>query len=335
MTDTATETGPLSFEQAVALATPQRDPEPTAETAPEAPIEAAEEPNQSEAEATPAEDDASEPAEAGDGDEEAQADEPEAPEVDPPAWWTAEQKARFKELPSDLQAVVQEQERNRERIVSEAKERAAQAEKTAQKELEGVQKLTEHLATFLTDAVQTFQSRWGAEEPDWGQVAEQYGADEAFKLKAQYDREQKTLAQTAQAAQKAQMVAHEATLKQQWEALATVEPELAPDVKDPTQGAEKRQAVIKHLEGRGVPRDAIPHISAVEMSIAYDAMRWRESVAKLKAAPPPKPAAPPPRTPVRPAASAPAPNPTKQALGRFHAKPDVDNAVALLLASKR
>ena len=46
-----------------------------------------------------------------------------------------------------------------------------------------------------------------------------------------------------------------------------------------------------------VTKDALQHISAVEMGIAYDAMRWREAQTALKAAPKPKPAAPAPKAP--------------------------------------
>lgn len=337
------DTGPLSAEQAIATLVQQYEEPAEAE----APIAAAEpavsdaEPEEqgSEAAATTAEDDASEAAEPGDGVEEAETDEPDAPEVEPPAWWTAEHKARFRELPSDLQAVVREQETTRERLVSEAKERAANAEKSRDEELKGVRTLAEQLNAFLPEAIQTFRNQWGAKEPDWAALSEQVGADEAFKLKARYDSEQKQITQLAQANQAAQVEAHRAFLQAEFKALAEIAPDLAPDVRDPKQGAEKRQAIVKYLVAEGIPEAAISQISAREMRLAHKAMLWDEAQAQLKAAPKPKqPAAQSkPKAAVRPAAAQVQPSTpqraAQQAANRFAQTRSVDDAVALLLAS--
>lgn len=333
-TESATpESGPLSVEQAIASLV---EPPPEAQETPEAaPDEAAPEVEESEAETTPAEETASEAEEPGDGEKEAEASEPEAPEVEAPAWWKAEHKARFKELPPDVQAVVLEQEQTRERLVSEAKERASTAEKQRDEELKGVRTLAEQLNAFLPDALQTFQQRWGQQEPDWVQVQAQYGADEAFKLKSQFEAEGKKLQQLQFATQTAQAEAHKAFVQSEWKALAQIEPELAPDPSDPAKGAETRQKVTGWLVSRGIPQGAIAQISAAELSIAYDAMRWREAQAAVKAAPKPKPAASAIKAPVRPAAAQAQPSSQRTATAvaqRFGQDPSVDNAVALLVS---
>jgi hypothetical protein len=336
MTDQATETGPLTVDAAIASLLPQPVEQEAPETeAPEAATEP--EPTEPEGETSApeeAEDGAETPAEG----EEAEAVEPEAvAPAEPPRYWSKDAKDAFAKLPPELQAVVLEQEGPREEATAKAKAEAQRQIEAAQEELKGVRTLAEQLNTFLPEAIQTFQSRWGAKEPDWSQVADQYGADEAFKLKTRFETEQKQLATIAQANQAAQAEAHKAFIQTEWKTLAQIAPELAPDESDPKQGAETRQKVTSYLIERGIPKEAIAQISAVEMALAHDAMRWRDAQAALKAAPKPKPAASVARTPVRPAAAQvqPSSQRTAQAVAqRFAASRSVDDAVALLLARK-
>lgn len=337
MTDSATpETGALSVEQAVAsLVTP---PPVEQDTTPEAPLEAAAEDTEPQGESSApeeAEDGAETPAEV----EETEAEETEAVEpLEPPKYWTQEAKAKFADLPAELQAVVLAQEGPREEAAAKAKAQAAEQVEAAKEQLKGVQTLAEQLASFLPEAIETFKSRWGEKEPDWSEIAEQHGADEAFKLKTRFEAEQKKVHQLAQANQTAQAEAHKAFVQSEWQTLATIAPELAPDAADPTKGADKRQAVTKYLIDQGIPKDAVVQISAKELLIAHKARLYDEAQARLTAAPKPKPApAPAQRSPVRPAA-APAQSSSqgraKEAEGRFYQKPSVDNAVALLLSRK-
>jgi len=334
MSEAATpETGALSFDQAVASLLPQQaEPEET-NNAPEAPAEVAEEPEPQGGDQPPEEADA-EPAEPAE-DEETETEEAAVEPLEPPKYWSKDAKDRFADLPPELQAVVLEQEGPREAAAAKAKAEAAEETKAARAQLQGVQTLAEQLDAFLPEAIETFQRRWG--DPDWEATIEQYGAEQAAKLKARYEREQSQLQQLTQANQAAQQKAHHAYVLEQFQALATLDPELAPDVKDPTQGAEKRQEVTKYLVAAGVDPQAIGNISAVEMTLARKAMLWDDAQAKLKAAPP-KPKNPAPRAaPVRPGAAqaqSPAQRTVASAQGRFHAKPSIDNAVALLLAKK-
>jgi len=335
MTESASpESGALSVDQAIeSLVAPA--PEPEENDAPEAPVEAAEEQDEIEGADQPAEepeDDAETVAE-GDDDTEAEAVEP----VEPPVYWSKEAKADFAKLPAELQAVVLAQEGPREEAAAKAKAEAAKAVEAAQKEVAGVQALATQLADFLPQAVKTFQQRWG--EPDWAQVAQEHGAEQAFVLKAQYETEQKQLAQLAQAEQTAQQEAHKAFVQTEWKALSTLDPVLAPDPADPTKGADVRQKVVKHLiEVRGIPQEAVARISAAEMSIAHDAMQWRELKALEKAPKTPKPApVAQQRAAARPAAAQAQASPQRtatQVANRFAQTRSVDDAVALLLARK-
>jgi len=128
-------TDQLSVEQAVGLlSTPESEAAPIEEVAPP------EQEEQHEIEAQPG-------AEDGDGAEaptEPEAvDEPERPAIDPPHFWSAEAKARFAELPADLQEVVLAQERDFQRVSRQKLEEAATQRKEAETRAKALQSLTE------------------------------------------------------------------------------------------------------------------------------------------------------------------------------------------------
>jgi hypothetical protein len=314
--------GPLTVDQAVAsLLTPAET-----EQTPEAPEAAAEEVEQTEGEdqaPEEAEEGAEEPAEA----EETEAEPEPVEAVDPPKYWSKDAKEAFAKLPPDLQAVVLAQEGPREEAAAKAKAEAAARAAEAEAEIGKVTQLAQGLAEFLPQAVQKFSTQWG-DNPDWVKFAEEYGAEAMTLAKARYDADLADLQKLAAATQQAEEQRHTAYIKAEAAKLAEIAPDLA-------ESGEKRKAVAQYLVEQGVDPDSIRHISATEMLIAHKAKLYDEAQAKLKAAPKPKPAAPAPKAaPVRPAAAASAPNPTKQAVGRFHQAPTVDNAVALLLARK-
>jgi hypothetical protein len=325
MSEQATETGPLTVDAAIAALTPQ----PVEQDAPEAPVEAAEEPNEPEGEASSPEEAEAAPEEPAEG-EETEADSAPVVALDPPRYWSQDAKAEFAKLPADLQAVVLAQEGPREEAAAKAKAEAAEIAKAAQADVGKVQQLAQELAEFLPQAIDTFQNRWGAKEPDWIAFAQEHGTDATVQAKLQFEAEQRQLQQLAVAAQKAEAQAHEAFVKREFEKLA----EIAPDLADPEKGPERRSEITQFLVKQGVDPAAIGGISAVEMALARDAMKWRQAQAQLQAAPKPKPAAPAPRAPARPAASAPAANPQRTAANRFAQTRSVDDAVALLLAKK-
>lgn len=327
MPDAEASSGALSIDQAIdALVSAPIEPEQE----PEAPISEAPEPEQA-AETSDAADDseAVEPEDAGVETEDAEA-EAVAP-LEAPAYWSHDAKAKFSELPPELQAVVLSQEGPREEAAAKAKQEAAAEVAAAKKQLEGVQTLAEQLNAFLPEAVATFRNRWG--DPDWAKVAEEQGADQAFILKAQYDREQQQLVQLQQTQAQAQAEAQRAFVQTEFEVLAEIAPDLAPDRKDPSKGSEARQRVSQYLVNSGIPVEALNTISAREMVIADKARRWDEAQAALKAKPKPAPTVP-QRATVRPAA-APVASPQRAAevaKNRFAQTRSIDDAVALLVS---
>jgi hypothetical protein len=327
MSEVTTE-GPLSVDQAIAnLAGPPPEVEaPEAEPETEALDETESE------DATTSDEPVSEDDSPGDEGDEAEDETEAVAPVDAPAWWKADAKAKFAELPSELQAVVLEQETVRERVVSEAKAQAAETVKAAQKEMEGVQALADHLNDFLPQAIETFKSRWG-EAPDWAEVVRVSGAEEAFILKAQWEQEQAQIVQLKQATAQAEVQARHVFLQNEFKTLA----EIAPDLTDPTTGAEKRTAITLYLDTNGIDREAINNISAREMLIAHKAMLWDQAQATSKQlatkpqAKPPQPA----KTPVRPGAAVAPSSPQRTAQShrkRFAQTRSVEDAIALLVS---
>lgn len=319
--------GPLSVDQAVAALMP----EPVDDAAPEAPV-AAEEPEEIEAEASPAEETEAEPEEPAEV-EEAEAEAEPVVAAEPPKYWSQDAKAKFAELPPELQAVVLQQEGPREEAAAKAKAEAAVERQAAQAESAKVIQLAEHLNDFLPRALEVFKSRWG-EAPDWIAYANEHGADQMILAKVQHEQELALLQQTADAANRANAEKLAAEQKAEWATLA----EIAPDLADPEKGPERRAAVVQYLAKDGFTRDVIEYISAREMRIAHKAMLWDQAQAALKVRPPPKPVpAPNVRAPVRPAAAQ-AQSPTERSAAavanRYAQTRSVDDAVALLLARK-
>lgn len=270
-----------------------------------------------------------EPAELEDGD--AEVEETELPAIEPPRFWTAEEKARFSELPPDLQKLVLAKETDRDKVTSASLQKSAEARKAADGE---ASKLAQHIGNLdklLPTAIETFRSRW--EGVDWNAVVDQYGADAALKLRNDFDREQGVIQQLQAAKDTAEQVQFSKFVETEQAKI----PELCPDLVDPKLGQERKVALGKFLIDNDIPPDAIRHITAKQTSIAYDAMRWRDAQAKAKAAASaprtqPKPAVQ-PKPSVRPTA---APglrgSPNQQRIAALSRKPSLttDEAVELL-----
>lgn len=328
---------PLSFEQAVQ--TLAGEPEPVVEAekpglneaieAVDAQIAAAVEPTEDTEAATTAEDAPSEADEPGDEGTEGEEEAEPVAAMDPPAWWKAEAKAKFAELPPELQAVVHEQETVRERVVSEAKAQAAETVRAAQKEMEGVQTLAQQLNDFLPQALETFKSRWG-EAPDWAAVAREQGAEEAFILKSEWEAQRLQLEQVKAAAVQAETQAFQAFVQSEFTKLAEIAPELA----DPVKGPQARETVTKFLINEGIAPENIRNITAAEMRIANEARLYRELMAKSKTlATTAKPIAAPAKSALKPAAAQASATPQRlaqQAQNRFAQTRTVEDAIALL-----
>lgn len=308
----------LSVEDAVAqLAVPQAEEPATAET----PVEAAE-PEAPEPEQAPEE----QPKAA------EEQPEPELAPIDPPKSWSAADQEKFAALPRDAQEIIAAREADRDRTVQktlsekdratkQANEQAAQAaaefrQKAEQVMPEALRRLNDLEAVDLVALNQ--------KDPNLAQQIllerEQARSDYA-KLQADI-----------QAAQQAEQKAHLARLAEEL-------PNVVPDLVDPEKGAERVNAVGRFLQAQGIPLENVLSASAVELKLAYNAMRWEESQDKARqmtATRPPTQS--PPTRPVRPASSAPTSSQqsaVEAAKARLARSGDVDDAVALLQARRK
>lgn len=312
--------GPLSVEQAVSSL--------LAPAAPEAAVEALE-PEQvepSEVDPNPTEDTSE--AKPGDGEEPAETTEAAAVPVDAPQWWDAEARDHFALLTPEAQAVVFAQEEKREAIVSKAKQEAAEERKTAQGQIKAIQQFSEHLGTFLPQAVETFKSRWG-EDPDWAAVVQEQGAEAAFVLKAQWEGELQQLQKVAQAKQVADATSLEADQATRDEELNANYPVLGTS----EEGSKARGELAGYLLQNGYSKESLPRAAASDLIIAHKAMLFDRAQASLKAAP--KPIAAPAKAPAKAPAALGGTSQTRtvaQVANRYAQTRSVDDAVALLLA---
>lgn len=300
---TPEQSGALSVEQAIeAIRPPAQEPQTPATPQPEpAPVEAAEEGDDTQSEALPEAEDEGGQDDPAPADEEADnTDQGEAPVIEYPRSWAAKDREVFAALPEEARAVILAREGERDRAVSKAQQEASEARKRAEQEAEGYLSLKPQLESLLERADATFADRWGRMDANAWAAWVQEDPASAMAARFQMEAEQAELSALKEQAKNAEQQEIQKFVRDEMEKL----PQVAPELADPAQGQQRRTELAKFLLEVGVPREQLPRVSAVEMSIAYDAMRFR----KLQAAKPPvKPATPtqqpPQRRPVAPTAA--------------------------------
>ena len=196
--------------------------------------------------------------------------------IEPPKFWDAEDREKFSRLSREDQLVVLKYEANRNSYVSKKAEDAVLAARAAQQQREEYLKQTEGLQQVHQVAVQLVNDRW--KDVDWRAVAEQYGPEEAFKLRQSFEREVTTVQNLGNAVEQAEKVRYEAFVAEQEKLLPTILPEL----QDPKFGNDRRQKLAKYLLDDGHSARAISNLSAKETRIAWKAMLWDEAQARAK-----------------------------------------------------
>lgn len=251
---------------------------------------------------------------------------PETPAIAAPQSWDAEERAVFATLPLEAQQVIVARESERDKAVNRAQSEAAEVRKRAEQEVQGVTQLRAVTEQVLTKAAQTFRGKW--DNVDWQTWAQ---ADPAAYVagRAQFEAEQRDLAQL-DAAHQAQRDQEMRTFQQaKAERIKTEAPELV----DPVRGKDRVQKLESFLEANGIGRDIFPTLDAFTIGLAYDGMRYRDARARAKSQVTPTPA--PTRAAVRPAAAQAVRSPQRNAEAltqRLRQTGSVEDAVALLNA---
>lgn len=245
---------------------------------PEAPVEAASEP-ESEEEIAPDEAGESGEPETVAADEEVpdetaeQVDDEPVPVVDPPLYWSAENKDKFAALPPDLQEVLKTEWQNGERVTNQKMEEAAAARKAAEKEAKAFAEITERVSAATEAAERSFGDKWAGATPEfWAKLARE-NPENYTAYKAQFDADQFDLQQAKAAREDAARVQRDNWMKEQAEQLKTRIPPLA----DPKAGKQVSDRITQYMLDQGVPEQALSDIAAVGFEFAWKSMLWDEA----------------------------------------------------------
>lgn len=234
----------------------------------------------------------------------AEEEEPEAPQEpipDPPQSWSKEDREAWAELTPKARDVVLRREKDRDTAVAKAMQQASEVTK-------GLQALSDQTQQIAHLATSEFERKWGKGEEgniDWVKLAQltrddPYNYDYA-STRAEFERERQELKQAQRAAAQQAELADRTYLAEQAKELERIAPELV----DPKEGQARRQKVSSYLVDAGFAPEVLRNISAVELKIAWKALRFDEMEAKAKqaaTAPRRNPIATPAK-PVRPAGS--------------------------------
>lgn len=324
------DTSPATRESVVAELMAEALPPAVEETAqpPQAPVEAAEpeaeEPDIPEGD-QPSDLDAPETASEEAGEEV----EPDHPAIEPPHFWSADAKARFAELPYELQLVVQENEKAGSKATTQKLEEAALAKKAADAKAEVLASLADRIEAAAQQAETTFASRWQGMGPAAWLKLSRENPQQYIQLKAQYEAEHDAVQRAQTAKDAAEQVRRQTWHTEQAEALKT----LAPDLVDPVRGQQNREELRTYLIANGVAEQDIANVGALEVTVAWKAMQFD----KLQALKPTLKSQP--KAALRPAAAPPAVPSAQREIqtlkNRFAQTGSREDAVALMLAEER
>lgn len=294
----------------------RRDAEEQSAEAQDAPAE--------EIEAQPSAEDADAPEEASDGEDEA-SDAEAQPPVAKPRSWAADDDELWNGIPRGAQEKILAREEERDSATDRALQQAADARKQAEGHIQTAAQIKASLDAALPQAQRVFQSKWSNWTPEnRARIAAENPAQYNV-LREQFEAEQAQLANMTRIQQDAETLTFQEFVRTEAARLPTV----CPDLADEKEGPARKAALATFLTKAGFDEDTIRQANADMLAIAYDAMRYRAGFARLAAPKSPALAA----KPLKPAGSAPAPSPKRQAteaLNRLAQTGRVEDAVAYM-----
>lgn len=199
-----------------------------------------------------------------------QADDEPVPVVDPPLYWSAENKDKFASLPPDLQEVLKTEWQNGERVTNQKMEEAAVARKAAEKEAKTLAEINERVSAATEVAERAFGDKWAGATPQWWADLARDNPENYTTYKAQFDADQYMLQQAKAAREQAEQVQRDNWMREQAVQLKTLIPPLA----DPKAGKQVSEEITRYMLDRGVPEQALSDIAAVGYEFAWKAMQW-------------------------------------------------------------
>lgn len=306
----------LSVEDAVAemsaaSASPVEASEPEAADAPQEPVEA-----EDEEDAPEAPQEAEQP--------------PEEPAIEAPKSWSAEDREAWATLTPEAQKIVAAREADRDRTVSKALSDKDRATKQAN---EQAAQAAAHFRAKAEEVMPEALRRLADLEAVDLAALNQRDPATAQQILFERENQRKAIGQLQADIQSAQQTEYQAHVSKLLEDLPTI----VPDLMDPEKGPERANEISKFLGGLGIPTEQIQWATAAELSVAYDAMRWRQSQDKARQTVAATRPSTPPTRPVRPGGSAPTSSQqsaVETAKTRLAKSGGIDEAVALLRARR-
>lgn len=239
------------------------------------------------------------------GQPEPQAETPAA--IDPPASWSAEDKALFAKLPPDAQQVVARRESERDRVIQQRTQEVAEQRKAVEAERTAIEsqrkQYSDNLQSLLLLAVPEIEQY---AKIDWQKLATENPA-EAVRLDLARRQLSDRLGRVQQEVQRVQQEAAETQKKRQAEFLAEQRAKLVeriPEFGDEAKAATLTKDLGSYLTAAGFSPEEIGMVADHRLiAVAREAMLYRQAEAARKTAET-KRAAPQPAPVQRPGAAA-------------------------------
>lgn len=261
-------------------------------------------------------DDAGEPEEAIEGEDEEEAEiEPETA-IDAPSFMDATQRAQFASLPTDAQQIVVQQSQ----LIQADYTRKTQEIATKNKSLDT---RLQQLDGMQTAAEQRL-SEW--DKVDWTQLAQNVSAEQynAFRAQAEQERNEFDNLQNVRATQREAIV--KSHVQEQMQQL----PQVLPEAMDPKKGPALVQEIQTALMEAGTTPDNLQMVTAGQMKLVSDALKWRKAQIN-KATLRPKPGAKTKAKQIPAKSRASSSQKTGKRMQAFKRNPSARNAEALML----
>ena len=223
----------------------------------------------------PAEDEQAEPDSIEEAEDETEVEQEadDLPAIDAPVSWDAEAKAKFAELPRELQETVTKREAEREKFVQQKSQEATRARQDA------VQSATSELAQIEQSYAQQFEqlaAQLSPQAPDPALL--RVNPEAFFAQEADY---RATLAQQQQLQQQAQTFAQQAKAREAQAEQAfhaeqhRVIVENFPEYADPTTGPEQQRRLSAVAKELGYPDELIGQARAADILAMRKAAEWK------------------------------------------------------------
>lgn len=215
---------------------------------------------------------------------EADDQEPETP-IDPPSTWTEAEKARFRDLPRDVQEFIQSQENRRDRVTRQNSQKMVEAQRRFEQQAKEVEQQIQSLRIqaerYTADVVKQHQKQFAdVTDPQTLAVTDparflQYQASHMKVMQSLQEQ-----AMISQEEQKQRETSFRAFREKENETLR----ELIPAIKDDAGWQKFDTEISQFLINDGHDPEHIKAASAKQLKLAYDAMRWRNAEKARKAA---------------------------------------------------